>query len=80
MTGFGTTKEEAATGNYGMLDHILALQFIQDNIANFGGDPNQVTIFGESAGGSTAGLMLMSPLSEGKCWAFRLNLFFALHS
>ena len=65
LSGFGTTKDETASGNWGMLDHILALQFVQENIANFGGNPDQVTIFGESAGGATVGLMLMSPLATG---------------
>ena len=48
-----------------MHDHLLALKFVQENIVNFGGDPSQVTIFGESAGGTTTGLMLMSPLATG---------------
>ena len=63
--GFGTTKDDTARGNWGMHDHLLALKFVQENIVNFGGDPSQVTIFGESAGGTTTGLMLMSPLATG---------------
>ena len=48
-----------------MLDQLLALQFVQENIAAFGGDPDEVTIFGESAGGANVGFMVLSPMAEG---------------
>jgi para-nitrobenzyl esterase len=54
-----------SSGNYGLLDQILALQWVQKNIRNFGGDPNNVTIFGESAGGLNISCMIASPLAKG---------------
>ncbi|XP_782312.4 carboxylesterase 5A-like [Strongylocentrotus purpuratus] len=65
LYGFMTTGDSAAPGNYGMYDQVMALQWVQDNIAAFGGNPNRVTIMGESAGAASVSLHMLSPLSEG---------------
>lgn len=63
--GFITTGDAAAPGNWGMLDQVQALKWIQENIQAFGGDPNKVTVLGVSSGGASVGLLLLSPLSKG---------------
>lgn len=58
-------NDERGAGNFGILDQIAVLEWVQENIEKFGGDPNQVTLFGESGGGATTGAVIASPLSKG---------------
>ncbi|XP_058807485.1 esterase B1-like [Phymastichus coffea] len=65
VLGFLNFEDKVATGNQGLKDQIMALRWVQKNIRNFGGDHNNVTIFGESAGGVSVNHLALSPLAEG---------------
>ncbi|XP_054856550.1 fatty acyl-CoA hydrolase precursor, medium chain-like [Eublepharis macularius] len=65
LLGFFSTGSVEARGNWGLLDQIAALQWVQKNIKQFGGDPQSVTIFGESAGAFSVDAQVLSPLSKG---------------
>ena len=65
LFGFLTMNDPLLSGNYGVWDWIEALRWVQNNIAAFGGNPNSVTIFGESAGGMAVSLLTLIPSAEG---------------
>uniref|UniRef100_A0A673LQ78 Neuroligin-3-like n=1 Tax=Sinocyclocheilus rhinocerous TaxID=307959 RepID=A0A673LQ78_9TELE len=65
ILGFLSTGDQAAKGNYGLLDQIQALRWINKNIGYFGGDPGRVTVFGSGIGASCVSLLTLSHHSEG---------------
>ena len=65
VLGFLCLDTEEVPGNAGMKDQVAALEWVNNNISKFGGDPNNVTIFGESAGAASVGYHLVSPMSKG---------------
>ncbi|XP_060693544.1 carboxylesterase 5A-like isoform X2 [Hemiscyllium ocellatum] len=65
VAGFLSTGDEYARGNFGFLDQLAALQWVQRNIREFGGNPGSVTLFGQSVGSLSVSLHTLSPLSTG---------------
>jgi carboxylesterase type B len=64
--GFLALNDGITNGNYGLADQILALDWVRENIRNFGGDPERITIFGQSAGAGSVRAMMASPRALGK--------------
>jgi len=70
VSGFLNLNDTVATGNQGLKDVVLALKWVKKNIAEFGGDPENVTIFGESAGAAIVHFLGLSPLAKGTIFKF----------
>lgn len=71
--GFLSTGDQSAKGNYGLLDQIQALRWLNENIGHFGGDPERITIFGSGAGAACVNLLILSHHSEGKVLSLSLS-------
>jgi hypothetical protein len=69
LTGFLSFPTANISANNGLKDQVMALRWVRQNIAQFGGDPDNVTIFGASAGGASVHYHMLSPMSQGQ---FRL--------
>ncbi|XP_023242067.1 neuroligin-4, X-linked-like isoform X1 [Centruroides sculpturatus] len=64
VLGFLPVKDGTTRGNYGLMDQIAALHWIQENVAEFGGDPHNVTVFGHGHGAACVNLLMLSPMSK----------------
>lgn len=62
--GFLSSGDDSMSGNFGLKDQALAIKWVRDNIGSFGGDPNLITLWGQSAGAASVHLHMMSPLSK----------------
>jgi len=74
LSGFLSTGDAQAPGNYGLLDHVAALHWIADNIRSFGGDPSSVTLMGDGVGAATVNLLALSPTTQGQSYLDRTTL------
>ncbi len=72
--GFLSTGDQSAKGNYGLLDQIQALRWLNENIGHFGGDPERITIFGSGAGAACVNLLILSHHSEGEVFTVIVTL------
>ena len=66
MAGFLSTEDSNAPGNNALLDLVAALHWVKENIAAFGGDPDQVTLMGQGHGAALVNILMISPISKGK--------------
>lgn len=65
LFGFLSTGDSVVPGNVGLKDQIMALEWIKDNIEHFGGDPEKITVMGQSAGSASVAYLLQAPQTEG---------------
>lgn len=63
--GFLSTEDDLIPGNFGLKDQAMAIKWLSENINDYGGNPDAMIVFGESAGGASAHYLITSPLSRG---------------
>ena len=69
---------DSSTGNYGLQDQKVALEFVRDYISHFGGDPQAVTVMGHDAGGVSVGLQMLSPYFKSRFSKNTINFWFQI--
>lgn len=65
FAGFLPAVDGSSRGNYGIMDQVAALHWIQENVAEFGGNPKNVTVFGHGHGAACVNLLMLTPLTKG---------------
>ncbi len=78
IVGFLSTEDQHATGNWGLLDQELALEFVKQNIKMFNGDPERITLVGEGTGAASVGLHMVSPRTNTNLKGKTSNLIISL--
>ena len=71
--GFLSTEDSSAPGNNALLDLVAALHWVKENIAAFGGDPDQVTLMGQGHGAALVNILMISPIAKGQTRALPLS-------
>lgn len=79
FSGFLPAFDGTARGNYGLMDQVAALHWIQENIAEFGGDVNNVTLIGQGHGAACVNFLMISPMARGEL-NFIILLMIVVHS
>lgn len=64
--GFFPALDGSSLGNFGLMDQVAALHWIQENIPEFGGDPSKVTIYGQGQGAAFVNILMLAPMAKGK--------------
>ncbi|GBO05694.1 Liver carboxylesterase [Araneus ventricosus] len=75
--GFLPALDESSRGNYGIMDQVAALHWVQENIPEFGGNPKNVTVFGHGYGAALVNILMLSPLARGG-YSSSNNFFYSL--
>lgn len=80
LEGFLSTEDSSLPGNLGLKDQTLALRWVQDNIRDLGGDPDEVTLFGQGSGAQSVHYQILTPYSRGTLFRVVTNYLFVYYS